>query len=344
MSEHSGYPGAPPGWYPDPAGGPGQRWWDGYAWTEATVLPQHPPPPPWAGAGPPQGPASEVAPWVTASQRLSAFNAGNLVADELGMVTIARVAVVMPAVYYLVNLIAAARRTPTSCVPSATSSGWTGTTRRTASRRRPITVRADSAPSASSSAWSRSLPWSWPACGSDRAASAGRALGIPSRRSPAWGVGAWFVPVVNLWVPYSAIRDCLPPGDRHRSRVLQWWIAWLLAAFLSSAAALCALFSTGAALVLSIPAALACLAVIAWAPGIVMAIAAAHREAVASTAQETGAHPGLRQRSRRCRTGPVHPKPSLSKQFTLRLLSCCRTFIWCGYGPRNGRRRGWRGT
>ena len=39
MSEHSGYPGAPPGWYPDPAGGPGQRWWNGYAWTEATVLP-----------------------------------------------------------------------------------------------------------------------------------------------------------------------------------------------------------------------------------------------------------------------------------------------------------------
>jgi hypothetical protein len=42
----SGYPGAPPGWYADPAGGPGQRWWDGYAWTEATVLPNVPPPPP----------------------------------------------------------------------------------------------------------------------------------------------------------------------------------------------------------------------------------------------------------------------------------------------------------
>ena len=100
-----------------------------------------------------------------------------------------------------------------------------------------------------------------------RAASAGRALGIPSRRSPAWGVGSWFVPVVNLWVPYSAIRDCLPPDDPHRRRVLQWWLAWLAAAFLSSAAAGCALFSTGAALVLSIPAALACLAVVAWAPG-----------------------------------------------------------------------------
>ena len=43
-----GYPGAPPGWYPDPAGGPGLRWWDGYAWTDTTVLPERPPPPPWA--------------------------------------------------------------------------------------------------------------------------------------------------------------------------------------------------------------------------------------------------------------------------------------------------------
>ena len=41
---------------------------------------------------------------------------------------------------------------------------------------------------------------------------------------------------------------------------------------------------------LSIPATLACLAAIAWAPGIVMAVAAAHREAAARTAEETGAH------------------------------------------------------
>src|SRR4051794_10703916 len=26
------------GWYPDPAGGPSQRWWDGYQWTAATQL------------------------------------------------------------------------------------------------------------------------------------------------------------------------------------------------------------------------------------------------------------------------------------------------------------------
>ncbi len=36
---------------------------------------------------------------------VDAFNTGKLVADELGTVPIARIAVVMPAVYYLVNLI-----------------------------------------------------------------------------------------------------------------------------------------------------------------------------------------------------------------------------------------------
>ena len=90
-------------------------------------------------------------------------------------------------------------------------------------------------------------------------------------------------------MPYAAIRDCLPPGDPHKQRVLRWWIAWLVAAFGSGAAGICALFSTGTALVVSIPAALACLAVIAWAPGIVSAIAAAHRERMARQTLGTGA-------------------------------------------------------
>ena len=103
----SGYPGAPPGWYPDPAGGPGRRWWDGYAWTEATVLPQltPPPPPPWANAAPPQGPPAAVAPWAAASQRLDAFNTEAMVDHELRMVPAARVAVVIPVVYCIAQLL-----------------------------------------------------------------------------------------------------------------------------------------------------------------------------------------------------------------------------------------------
>ena len=288
MSEHNGYPGAPPGWYPDPAGGPGQRWWDGYAWTEATVLPASPPPPPWAGAPPPQGPASQVAPWAVASERLNTFTTSGLVDSEVRMTPVARLAVAMPGVYYLVNLIVQrvnadqlrAFGHQMRIVWDYSQRGQTPPPYHGPNGFSPVSLLVGLV---TLGAVVVACIWQ------HRAASAARGLGLPSRRSPAWGVGAWFVPVVNLWVPYSAIRDCLPADDPHRQRVLRWWIAWLVAAFGSGAAGICALFSTGTALVLSIPAALACLAVIAWAPGIVSAIAAAHRELVARQALGTGA-------------------------------------------------------
>jgi uncharacterized protein DUF4328/uncharacterized protein DUF2510 len=278
MTEHTGYPGAPPGWYPDPAGGPGQRWWDGYAWSEATVLPQHPPPPPWAHAAPPQGPAVEVAPWAVASGRLSAHNTTSLVRDELGTVPVARIAVVMPAVYYLVTLIV--QRVNADQLRSFghqlrvhwddAQSGITPPPYHGSGGFSPVSLLVGLV---TIGAVVVACIWQ------HKAASAARALGFPWRRSPAWGVGSWFVPIVSLWMPYGAIRDCLPPGHPHRSRVLHWWIAWLCMSFFGAASAVCAFVSTSLALALSIPAALACVAFAAWAPGIVMAIATAHREA-----------------------------------------------------------------
>ena len=91
------------------------------------------------------------------------------------------------------------------------------------------------------------------------------------------------MPIVNYWIPYGAIRDCFPPDDPRRTRVLQWWIAWLIGSNLSLAAVITVFFSTGAALVVSILAALAYVAVIAWSPGIVTAVSAAHRDAMAET-------------------------------------------------------------
>ncbi len=284
MSQHSGYPGAPPGWYPDPAGGSGQRWWDGYAWSEATVLPQHPP---RAGAAPPEGPARQAAPRTVASQRLSTLTTTQRVDVERRMVPVARVAVAMPAVYFLVTLVL--QRVNADQLRSAGHQfriDWHDA-------QHGITPPPYHAPSNSFASVGLlvgviTLAAVVVACiWQHRAASAGRALGIPSRSSPAWGVGSWFVPIVNLWIPYSAVRDCLPPGHPYRRRVLHWWIAWLVAGFLSTVTATTALFSTGTALVLSIPAALACLAVIAWAPGVVLAIAASHQEALAQQASGT---------------------------------------------------------
>jgi len=284
--ERSGYPGAPPGWYADPAGGPGRRWWDGYAWNEATILPQVPPPPPWAGAPPPQWSPEPGAPWAVASQRLATYNTSGLVADETGLVPIARLAVAMPAVYFVTDLI--------SQRINRAQLLMTGQEFRRAYEAARNGTRAPTITSHSSTSW-LSLLISLVALASvvvaciwqHRAASAARALGLPATHSPAWGVGSWFVPIVNFWMPYQAIRDCLSPEDPRRSTVLQWWLALIGAWSLSVLSQILAYFSSGAGLALAIPAALFCLGVLATAPRVVTSIAAAHRTALSKGAQAT---------------------------------------------------------
>ena len=286
MSEQSGYPGAPPGWYPDPAGGPGQRWWDGYAWTEATVLPQHPPPPPWAGAAAPQGQPTEMAPWAVATERLTADTAAQRVDDERRMVPLARFAVAVPGVYYLVTLLL--QRVNADQLRSAGHQfriDWHDAQRGVAAP--PYHAQGSAFTPVGLLVGLVTIGAVIFACiWQHKAATAGRALGIPSRYSPAWGVGCWFVPVVNLWMPYGALRACLPPGHPKRQHVLRWWIAALCAGILTTTAGICALVSTGVALVISVPAVVACLCFIAWAPGVVLAIASAHQEALAATAPD----------------------------------------------------------
>ncbi len=286
VSQPSGYPGAPPGWYPDPAGGPGQRWWDGYAWTEAVVLPQHPPAPPWAGAPPPQGPPLEPAPWAVASQRLDAHTTSARVAGELAMVPVARIMLAVPAVTGLLALLVARLQSsqmlrlghdftiayddakqglPTPQFNNESFSPWFA-----------ILALIGIA------VWVVILIWQ------HRAATAARALGFPSDYSPAWGVGCWFVPIVNYWFPYQAVRDCLPAGDPNRARVLQWWLAFAVGGSLGLAAFIAAFFSSGVAIGLSIPAAVLYVAVLATAPGVVTAIAAAHRDALERQVLDSG--------------------------------------------------------
>ncbi|HEX3839427.1 MAG TPA: DUF4328 domain-containing protein [Acidimicrobiales bacterium] len=62
-----------------------------------------------------------------------------------------------------------------------------------------------------------------------RAARVARQLGYPARHSPGWGVAFWFIPVVQFWMPYQAVRDCLPPGHPTRKTVLPVWILVIVA-------------------------------------------------------------------------------------------------------------------
>jgi hypothetical protein len=75
------------------------------------------------------------------------------------------------------------------------------------------------------------------------AARVARGLGYPARTSPGFGVASWFIPIVNIWFPYWALSDCLPPGHRLRPTALWAWLAYIGATRLVAAAAVTALFS-----------------------------------------------------------------------------------------------------
>lgn len=283
----SGYPGAPPGWYNDPAGGPGQRWWDGYAWTEALVQPAPAPPPPpphWTATPTPSATPTPIPSYARPAAPLNPASAPDLVARELLLTPVARLAFGFFGLYDLVSLINVrlnlsqfrleghqlrlmmhaaenGEPAPTFTNTPATFSGLQA-----------IFLLLGIVAVVVACMWQY------------RAASAARALGQPSTHSPGWGVGSWFVPIVQLWMPYQAVRDCLPPGDPTRALIRNWWLL-VLGGQIMNAAAVFAAFSSGAvSLAISIPAAFVALGLLATGPRVVLAISAAHRAAAGGRA------------------------------------------------------------
>jgi hypothetical protein len=105
---------------------------------------------------------------------------------------------------------------------------------------------------------------------------------VPSQGgfSSVLGVAFWFIPVVNFWMPYQAIRDCLAPDDPNRARVLRYWLYTLGIEIGFILTAIAIIISTPAGVILAVLTGLSALGVLATAPQVVLAIAAAHRAAV----------------------------------------------------------------
>jgi len=64
-----------------------------------------------------------------------------------------------------------------------------------------------------------------------------REAGHVTRYTPAWAVGSWFVPFVNLVVPKRAANDLWRAGahDRVPGLLHWWWAMWLIAGFVGNA-------------------------------------------------------------------------------------------------------------
>lgn len=109
------------------------------------------------------------------------------------------------------------------------------------------------------------------------AATVARGLGNPARTSPAFGVGSWFIPVINWWFPYWALSDTLPPGHRLRQRCLVAWLAYLGSGLATAVTFFVALASTTAAIVPMIVSAALALTAIGLGATLIVAVTDDHR-------------------------------------------------------------------
>ena len=219
MTTHGNSP--PAGWYSDPSGHHAWRWWDGQRWTEHTSTPSQPPAaaqPIFTGVSPFAAFENEhdSAPW--AKRALLVYVA--LVVIGAGLIWLAEPS--LHASYTQLRFRLDHPNAGTSLSRTALPVGYR--------------IWAPIEGLISIAGFVLFLVWQ------HRAATMARALGYPARRSPALGVGGWFIPICNFWFPYQAIRDCLPPGHPGRRMVLHMWL-WYVASLCISVVTVVVLFS-----------------------------------------------------------------------------------------------------
>jgi len=260
-------PGAPTGlppaaWYPDPAGSPGLRYWDGTAWTAHTAYTDRP-----AVAAP-----------------AAALDPERLLASERTLARSLRVMLLIAGPALAIQIVTGA----------IFLHAFAPTYRRILENPNArIDLTVDLQQSAVMSLISNLASMVFFATGFvfviwlGTAGKVALAKGLPLRRSP-W-VGAWslIIPILNFWWPYRATKDLFAADAPGRALVRRWWALWIATTVLQAVTAWSALFGApdAATIVLASVASVVTIAAALAARAVVGAVERAHDELVGAPAQ-----------------------------------------------------------
>lgn len=242
MSTPSG-PVVPEGWYADPTRQAAWRWWDGTRWTDHSSTPAGPPPTSVLGT-------FDAYRSYNAAELNTPFDplVHPVFAGEQKIATWSARAFYLYVVIALVGIVefwvgGAWMRNFLHTIFEQSQSGIIDTS---VGPPAAYTIISQCSIVPIAVYWVTVCLWQY------RSARTAQLLRLPATYTPGFGVFSWFIPVVNLWFPYQAVRDLLPPGDPQRSLVLQWWLAWVGTGTASLITFLLAFADSPAAIVLSI--------------------------------------------------------------------------------------------
>jgi hypothetical protein len=208
----------PPGWYADPWQAAPWRWWDGQSWT-----PHVWPPAPvgvWGGGPPPYtGPSVELQARARNEQRWLGWARAAL--------AVWAVTAFVDAAWYAADSHGLRDEFHRFFLAAGTGLPSLG---------QPVAAHPPAALGALLGLAGLAffvtgilfLVWQY------NAAKVARWLGYPGRLRPGWGIVGWFVPIANLFMPYWALSDLLPPGHPLRRQALGAWLAYLGTGLLTS--------------------------------------------------------------------------------------------------------------
>lgn len=250
------------GWYPDPAGSGGTRWWDGVGWTThlrgadhptnvgKTLLPPPPatpapaaqpvvaPPPPSAPSYPGTSPASAPAPYAPyygAAPDYRTHLKSFLIPREIrGSIWAQRALVLLGITMLGHGVLGLLYRTQLARIFH-----WIHQSFTLAEHGNSANLPAAPVSTGAYASWSDLdnlalvialilfFIWQY------RAANAARHLGLPSRIAPGVGILLWIIPIVNLVAPAFVFADLLPKGHPSRRSLVLLWAAFEIGSILS---------------------------------------------------------------------------------------------------------------